>query len=218
MKTLLTLISSLFLFGQFASAKEKIEVKYYKDINFKKECSQNKAKYAHTVKRTDSQSFSIELTKVKGNKTLQFEAYHKGEPVGVWYVGNPFSPKVLNYHFTLEYYNNLDSSKLKEDTRVGNLFPELQKVILSNIQENFMYPRIAREQNIQGKIYVYFVCNKNGEIVASKVESALSSREKVLQKEAVRVVRTINKIPTGELTFTKNTLVSLTVPLNFEIR
>ena len=58
------------------------------------------------------------------------------------------------------------------------------------LQKNIKYPPICQEQNIQGRVSVQFVINKDGSIVDVKV---LRSPDDHLSKEAERVVKAMPK-------------------------
>ena len=85
----------------------------------------------------------------------------------------------------------------------------LQKYIASHVQ----YPEIARENGLQGKVYVQFVINKRGE-----VENAIIARgiDAVLDKEALRVIQNLPNWKPG-VQRGKPVRVSYTVPINFKL-
>ena len=58
------------------------------------------------------------------------------------------------------------------------------------LAKNMQYPSICREQNIQGRVSVQFVINKDGSIVDVKV---VRSPDEHLSKEAERVVKSMPK-------------------------
>jgi len=53
------------------------------------------------------------------------------------------------------------------------------------VQQNLKYPEAAAKNGIQGKVYVQFVINTTGEIVAVKV---LRGVDPILDNEAIRVI------------------------------
>ena len=66
------------------------------------------------------------------------------------------------------------------------LFPGGMEALYKFIQDHLNYPSIAREQEIQGRVTVQFVVNKDGSITDVKV---LKSPDASLSKEAERVVK-----------------------------
>ena len=69
---------------------------------------------------------------------------------------------------------------------------ELQKWINSNVQ----YPQTSIEMNEQGRVYLSFVVEANGEVSDVKIERGVS---KDLDKEAKRVARKMPKWEAGEV-------------------
>lgn len=64
------------------------------------------------------------------------------------------------------------------------------------MSENIRYPSVAQENNIQGRVVVQFVVTKTGSIGQVKV---VRSKDPDLDKEAVRVVKTLPKFVPGKM-------------------
>lgn len=93
------------------------------------------------------------------------------------------------------------------------LFKGGQKSLASFIDNNLIYPDYAKDNCLQGTIYVSFKLNKQGRIYESEVRKGYGID---LDKEALRVVRlTSGKwiMPAGH-----DTLVSLVLPVNFKLK
>ena len=73
------------------------------------------------------------------------------------------------------------------------------------------YPRIAAENGISGKVYVYFVIDKTGNVTNVKVSRGVDS---ALDKEAVRKVSSMPRWIPGKQNG-ETVRVSYTVPINF---
>ncbi len=86
---------------------------------------------------------------------------------------------------------------------------ELRKYIAQNIQ----YPEIAKENGIQGKVYIQFVVNKKGKVEQVKVVRGV---DQSLNKEAVRVISNLPAWSPGSQRG-KAVKVSFTVPINFQL-
>lgn len=69
-------------------------------------------------------------------------------------------------------------------------FPEGDKAQTDWIQQNMRYPQSAKEKNIQGRVLVQVIVNKDGSIVEPKV---LRSVDPDLDKEAIRLVSSMPK-------------------------
>ena len=87
---------------------------------------------------------------------------------------------------------------------------ELRKYIAKNVK----YPNIARENDIQGKVYVRFVVTRTGTV--DKVQIARGV-DPLLDKEAIRVVESLPKWAPGEQGG-KKVSVWYTVPINFQLQ
>ncbi len=93
-------------------------------------------------------------------------------------------------------------------------FPGGTAELMKYLQKNLMYPKIARENGIQGKVYINFVVAKNGEITKVKI---LKGVDKALNNEAIRVVQNMPAWEPGEQ-MGKAVNVSCNVPINFNLR
>ncbi len=73
-------------------------------------------------------------------------------------------------------------------------FPGGDAALLKYIAENLRYPQLALENNVQGRVVVKFVVNKNGTVGDAQV---VKSIDPDLDKEAIRVVKTLPKFQPG---------------------
>lgn len=90
-------------------------------------------------------------------------------------------------------------------------FPGGEQALMKYLANNIKYPSIARETQIQGKVLVRFVVNKNGEVSDIQI---VRSPHISLGNEAVRVVRAMPKwIPGRQNGKTVN--VYFTLPVDF---
>jgi TonB family protein len=78
---------------------------------------------------------------------------------------------------------------------------------------NVTYPEKAKEEKIDGKVYVSFVVNKKGKVTQVKIEKG---PDESLNKEALRV---INKMPdwTPGKHEGKNVNVKVNLPIAFKL-
>jgi len=86
---------------------------------------------------------------------------------------------------------------------------ELRKYIAQHIQ----YPEVAKENGIQGKVFIQFVVNQKGEVEQVKVVRGVDPS---LDKEAIRVIKALPKWKPGSQRG-KPVKVSFTVPINFQL-
>ena len=82
------------------------------------------------------------------------------------------------------------------------------------IAKNVKYTMIAQENNIQGKVFVQFVIEKDGSVSDVKVARSVDPS---LDKEAIRVVKAMPKWKPGKQRG-KPVRVSYTVPINFQLQ
>jgi protein TonB len=94
-------------------------------------------------------------------------------------------------------------------------FPGGQQALFRFLSENVKYPVIAQENGIQGRVICQFVVNKDGSIV--DVEVARSGGDPSLDKEAVRVIKSMPKWKPGKQRG-KPVRVKYTVPVNFKLQ
>ena len=92
-------------------------------------------------------------------------------------------------------------------------FPGGMEALLTYLSKNIKYPSIAQENNIQGRVIVEFVVNKDGSIVEPKVIKSLDSS---CDKEALRVVAAMPKWKPGKQRG-KPVRVKYTVPVMFRL-
>lgn len=93
-------------------------------------------------------------------------------------------------------------------------FPGGESALLAYLSKNIKYPAIAQENNIQGRVIVQFVVNKDGSIVDCKIVK--STVDKSCDKEAIRVVSTMPKWKPGHNNG-KPVRVRYTVPVMFRL-
>jgi len=94
-------------------------------------------------------------------------------------------------------------------------FPGGQQALFKYLSENVKYPVIAQENGIQGRVICQFVVNKDGSIV--DVEVVRSGGDASLDKEAIRVIKTMPKWKPGKQRG-KPVRVKYTVPVNFKLQ
>ena len=92
-------------------------------------------------------------------------------------------------------------------------FPGGTSALLEYLRKNIKYPAICRENNIQGRVIVSFIVNKDGGIVEPEV---IKSVNPSLDKEALRVISGMPKWKPGSQRG-KPVRVKYTVPVNFRL-
>ncbi|MBI5217438.1 MAG: energy transducer TonB [Bacteroidia bacterium] len=90
-------------------------------------------------------------------------------------------------------------------------FPGGEDALLKYVAENVKYPQEAKDNNVQGKVWVQFVINKSGKVEQVK---AVRSPDILLEKEAIRVIQTLPQWTPGKMGGNP-VKVSFTMPINF---
>lgn len=93
-------------------------------------------------------------------------------------------------------------------------FPGGMDKLMEYLSKNIKYPSIAQENNIQGRVIVEFVVNKDGSIVEPKVMRSVDSS---LDNEAMRVIKSMPKWNPGKQRG-KPVRVRYTVPVLFRLQ
>jgi protein TonB len=93
-------------------------------------------------------------------------------------------------------------------------FPGGMDALMAYLSKNIKYPSIAQGNNIQGRVIVEFVVNKDGSIVEPKV---MRSVDQSLDKEAMRVISAMPKWNPGKQRG-KPVRVRYTVPVLFRLQ
>ena len=93
-------------------------------------------------------------------------------------------------------------------------FPGGDAALLKYIAEHIRYPSAAQENGVQGRVVVQFVVTKTGDVGEVKV---VRSKDPDLDKEAVRVVKSLPKFIPGKMNG-QAVNVWYTVPITFKLQ
>jgi len=93
-------------------------------------------------------------------------------------------------------------------------FPGGESVLREWIRKNLKYPEEARLKSIEGKVFVNFVINSNGEVSEAKIVRGLTPE---LDLEALRVVNEMPEWATGKQHGTP-VRVSITIPVSYSLK
>lgn len=92
-------------------------------------------------------------------------------------------------------------------------FPGGENALKQYLQNNVKYPAACRETNIQGRVLVEFIVDKDGSILEPKV---VNRTNPLLDIEALRVISNMPKWKPGEIR-AKPVRVRYRVPINFKL-
>lgn len=93
-------------------------------------------------------------------------------------------------------------------------FPGGEQALMKYLSENIQYPPLARENNIQGKVVLTFVVDKNGQVTDVNIIKDLGGGT---GKEAVRVVKGMPRWSPGEANG-HAVKVRYTLPVSFRLQ
>lgn len=91
--------------------------------------------------------------------------------------------------------------------------PEFRGNLLKYVAEHVNYPEIAKENDIQGTVYVGFVINENGKVTDVTI---LRGVDPILDKEALKVVENLPDWKPGKQSG-KNVKVRMNIPIKFQL-
>ncbi|MBR5935821.1 MAG: TonB family protein [Bacteroidaceae bacterium] len=157
------------------------------------------------------------------NEQLDEEAIRLVSGMPKW-IPATISGRQWRYFVTIPIaFDNMNMVVTRKDDNASNLaymvvedFPEFpggNEALLEFLRRNIMYPTIARENNIQGRVIVTFVVNRDGSISDAEVVKGVSP---VLDREALRVISTMPHWKPG-MQRGKPVRVKYTVPVNFRL-
>ena len=92
-------------------------------------------------------------------------------------------------------------------------FPGGEEGLLKFVTENTKYPEVAKEKKIQGKVFVQFVINKDGNVEDVKLAKGV---DPLLDEAAMNVVKLMPQWKPGKQRG-QYVKVSFTIPINFQL-
>ncbi|MDE5786537.1 MAG: energy transducer TonB [Duncaniella sp.] len=108
----------------------------------------------------------------------------------------------------------VDDNKVFDVVEQKPQFPGGDAALLKYISDNIRYPAAAQENGIQGRVVVQFVVTKTGKVGEVKV---LRSKDPDLDKEAIRVVKTLPAFVPGKMNG-HSVNVWYTLPVTFKLQ
>ncbi len=93
-------------------------------------------------------------------------------------------------------------------------YPGGEEALRTDIAQTVKYPEVAKEKGIAGKVYITFIVNEEGKITNSKIARGVDPS---LDKEALRVLNSLDKVWTPGKEKGEAVKVSYTVPINFAL-
>jgi len=129
---------------------------------------------------------------------------------------------VIIMGFMIENKRIIENKRLTDETdenaiyqfvEVSPEFPGGEEELRRFIKENFVYPKDAKENGIEGTVYVGFVVEKDGNLSNINVERGIN---KDCDEEALRITKMMPKWKPGRQGG-KNTDMKFTIPVKFQL-
>ena len=108
----------------------------------------------------------------------------------------------------------VEENKVFESVEQMPQFPGGDAALVKWIAEHMHYPEVAQENGVQGRVVIQFVVTKTGDVGEVKVAR---SKDPDLDKEAVRVVKSLPKFIPGKMNG-QPVNVWYTVPVTFKLQ
>ena len=198
-KSILTILISL---GSIICYAQTTQIKYYNNEWLQKEVSAEKAKFLKTVTNNADGTITTEIKNIKKNEVIRSETYKGEEPYGIWIYETGKGTSSLDFNFPLNYTGEKCNDSIgvaikdyfKDDDSLGYKAPKIwgaETSFFQYIAHTIVFPDRAKEENIQGRVYVSLTITKEGVIENVYVKKGTNI---LLDKEAVRVFEAVKII------------------------
>lgn len=220
------IFSILFFIISLSINAQQTSVKYYKDEYLQKETSEKKANYSQTIIEEANNVKTFITTNLNSNKVIRSESYKGDEPTGIWIEYQMNNKISFDYSFDLVYSNEKCADTLP-DKNITNCFVDNDSIgykapVLANnersifqiVAKNITFPAKAREEGLQGKVFVAFTISENGTLENFFIRKGA---HKLLDKEAIRVIK-LAKYTTGATYKGKPIRTCINLPISFKMQ
>ena len=128
--------------------------------------------------------------------------------IDTWTPVGPITNEIFDIVEEMPTYQNLLTIKDKVKRK-----SETEKELLSHINKKVKYPEMALATGIEGKVYVEFIVDTEGDITNVKIKRSVHED---LDAEAIRAVKSLPKMVPGKQ-LDKAVNVRYTIPVYFKI-
>ena len=194
------ILSILFLVIAANCFAQNSQTKYYNNAWLEKEMPEEKAKFSQTIINNADGTVTKEVRNIKSGEIIGSTTFKGNEPYGIWPYKTSKGASSLDYNFPLKYADekctdSISSVKItdyfEDNDSLNYKSPRIstgEPTIYDFIARHLVYPSGAREENIQGRVYVVFTVTNEGNIENIFVKKGTNI---LLDKESVRVLRQI---------------------------
>jgi TonB family protein len=200
---------------------------YFSDKYLSKRVSENKAKFVEHTTENEDGSITIEVVYLKTNRVVSKTTHKDDMPVGVWQYDDGETTSVRNYDFEI-VYSELDKDCAEAMKAAGLGDPTKdnpsinyvsakpangEETIFPFLLGKMEYPVAAKEQGIQGVVYLNYTVTQAG-----KVENVFVIRgvHPILDKEASRIVQLL-EYDSGATLNGQPFQVCFTIPIRYQL-
>lgn len=126
---------------------------------------------------------------------------------------------LLSAHTAMHAQSNQNTERNASDEKIFDVveqppsFPGGQAALMSYLSKSVKYPQEAMEDNVQGRVIVGFIVEKDGSVSNAKIIRGVDS---ALDKEAIRIVMSMPKWTPGRQNG-RNVRTKYNVPVNFKL-
>lgn len=153
------------------------------------------------IKRSVNPQFDTEAMRVVNMMPKWKPGTIQGQPVAVYYV----QPIIFKGK---DHYNDNAGEKNRYPSFHGG-----QNYLNDFIEKNIEYPLAAKNDSIEGRVFVDFIVNTNGKISDARI---LTSTDTIFNEEALRIV---NSMPKWDCAKKKGDKIAMryAIPINFTL-
>ena len=148
-------------------------------------------------------------------KVTEFVANNQTEPPAIAPNDSTANRRKVAAVGEVKHTQPSDTTRVYQVVEQMPEFPGGQNGLMTFLRNSIIYPQEARDANIQGKCFVTFVVDSNGNIKDARVQK--SSGNEALDKESVRIVESMPRWTPGKQSG-KNVAVQYTLPIIFRLQ
>ncbi len=198
------------------------QTKYFTSEWLVKEVPKGKAKFSQTVIQNADGTTTTEVKDLTRDMIIRSETYKGNEQYGIW-KSRSSRGRAPDYNFPLlyadkkctdsitvitkDYFQDNDSLRYKAPKMLTG-----ELTISQFVNKNIIYPERAKDEDIQGTVYVRLTLTKEG-----SVENVVVGRgvNPLIDKEAVRVIRQLRFSSPPTIGGQPFALTCLSIPIKF---
>jgi TonB family protein len=201
------------------------QTKYFNSEWLGKEVSQEKAKFSQTIIQNADGTITTEVKEIKKNEIVSSETYKGNEPFGIWKFRYDKDYKTIDYNFPLIYSTEkcndslpiFTSDYFEDNDSLVYKAPKIstgELTIYQFIGKNIIFPSRAKDEGIQGTVYIQLTLTKEGTFENIVVKRGTNI---LLDKEAVRVLRQLKFSSPPTIKGQPYNFNCLTLPIKFRL-